>query len=167
MDGWRERERERSSLHVFADWKMMKLLEVERTMHICYILELFGRHQQHTFCRSTDDQEAPGKWKNNAHQWLLACKGMTSYCHEGFWVDQTDIECKKAQAAVNHVLSPLSYCEPQTSTNSLTWLDHHALLWGSLLATLFWLQLFANKLKDGFGMPFFLRIKNKETSMID
>jgi hypothetical protein len=98
---------------------------------------------------------------------ILACKGMTSYCHEGFWVDQIDIECKKAQAAVNHVLSPRSYCEPQTSTNSLTWLDHHALLWGSLLATLFWLQLFANKLKDGFGIPFFLSTWKKETSMID
>ncbi len=35
--------------------------EVERTMHICYILELFGRHQQHTFCRYTDDEEAPGR----------------------------------------------------------------------------------------------------------
>jgi hypothetical protein len=35
--------------------------EVERTMHNCYILELFGRHQQHTFCRSTDDEEAPGR----------------------------------------------------------------------------------------------------------
>jgi len=35
--------------------------EVERTMHICYILELFGRHQQHTFCRYIDDEEAPGR----------------------------------------------------------------------------------------------------------